>query len=57
MAGSVPTAITTPLRARKVRAPLPVATVTSPGPLILPKPRTKWPPLPVNRSTATLSFQ
>ena len=57
MAGSVPVLITMPLRAWKTRVPSAPVTVTSPGPVIFPRPRTRWPPLPVNRSAATLSFQ
>jgi hypothetical protein len=57
VAGSVPVAITTPRRARKTRTPPTVSTVTSPGAVIRARPRAKWPPLPVNRSTAALSFQ
>ena len=57
IAGSVPQLITMPLRARKTRVPSAVLTVTSPGPVILPWPRTRWPPLSANRSAATLSFQ
>ena len=57
IAGSVPLLITMPLRARKTRAPSEAATVTSPGPVMVPRPRTRWPPLPANRSAATLSFQ
>ena len=57
IAGSVPQLITMPRRAAKTRVPCSVLTVTSPGPVIFPWPRTRWPPLPVNRSAATLSFQ
>ena len=57
MAGSVPVLITMPLRAGKTRVPSAPVTVTWPAPVILPRPRTRWPPLPVNRSAATLSFQ
>ena len=57
MAGSVPLATTMPLRAAKTRSPSAVLTVTCPGPVILPKPRTSCPPFPVNRSAAFLSSQ
>ena len=57
MAGWVPVSITMPRRAAKTRVPSALSTVTWPGPVIFPWPRTRWPPLPVNRSAATLSFQ
>ena len=57
MAGSVPVLITMPLRARNIRVPSAPVTVTWPAPVIFPCPRTRWPPLPINRSAATLSFQ
>ncbi len=49
-----PMEMTTPRRARSVRAP---STVTSFCPVILPRPRTSVPPLSVNLAAATLSFQ
>ena len=57
MAGSVPVLITMPLRATRTRVPSAPVTVTSLAPVIVPRPRTRWPPLPANRSAATLSFQ
>src|ERR1022692_4649177 len=53
MAGEVPVAMTIPRRARST-SPL---TVTSPGAVIRPYPRNSRPPLPVNRSAATVSSQ
>ena len=58
----VPVAMTMPRRARSTCAcpaagPPAGVTVTSPGAVIRPCPRTRIPPLPVNRSAATLSSQ
>jgi hypothetical protein len=56
VAGSVPVLSTMPHRARSTRGPSAVSTVTWPRPLILPRPRPKWPLASRIRSTATLSF-
>ena len=60
-AGALPAAMTMPSRARSTcaspAAPPAGVTVTSPGAVIRPWPRTRMPPLPVNRSAATLSSQ
>ena len=53
MAGSVPVLMMIPRLARNTWSP----TVTSPGAVMTPWPRKNVPPLPVNRSTATLSSQ
>ena len=53
MSGAVPVAMTIPRRARSTSPP----TVTSPGAVIRPYPRNSVPPLPVNRSAATVSSQ
>jgi hypothetical protein len=53
IAGVVPVPMMIPRRARRTSPP----TVTSPGAVILPWPRKSWPPLPVNRSAATVSSQ
>ena len=51
--GWVPVLMMIARRARSTSPP----TVTSPGPVIVPYPRNRVPPLLVNRSTATLSSQ
>ena len=60
-AGAVPVLMTIPRRARRTTWSSPSgragATVTSPGAVIRPRPRTRIPPLPVNRSAATVSSQ
>ena len=57
-AGAVPAAMTTARWARSTCSPpADRATVTSPGAVIRPRPRTRMPPLPVNRSAATVSCQ
>ena len=57
MDGSVPDAITIERRARITRRSATDSTVISSGAVSRPRPRMNRPPLPVNRSTATLSSQ
>lgn len=56
-AGSVPGLSTIPLAAWNTRAPSEVDTVTSPGAVIVARPRTNRPPAFSNRCTATVSSQ